>query len=342
MSDENLAPVTDKDVESQTPAALADSKVTHWHLVKSQSLVTEAVLNYHYKGSGVESDPYLVEFIPHDPRNPMDFPQWKKWFITLSVAFATLAVSFASSAYTGSTKQVIAEFHCSQEVVILGVSLFVLGFAIGPLFWGPLSELYGRQVLFILTYGMVTVFNAGAAGANSIATLIVLRFLAGAWGSSPLTNAGGVIADMFQASQRGLGMSVFAAAPFLGPVIGPIVGGFVGESVGWRWVEGVMAIFTGTLWIFGSFTIPETYAPVILRKRAVALSKTTGRVYISILDKKGRVSAAQAFEKALARPWALLFLEPIVLLISIYMAILYGTLYVSPLPVHPPHQTNKS
>lgn len=69
---------------------------------------------------------------------------------------------------------------------------------------------------------LLTVFNAGAAGSQNIETLIILRFLAGAFGSSPLTNAGGVIADMFDASQRGLATSIFAAAPFLGPVIGPI------------------------------------------------------------------------------------------------------------------------
>lgn len=69
---------------------------------------------------------------------------------------------------------------------------------------------------------LLTAFNAGAAGSKNIGTLIVLRFLAGAFGSSPLTNAGGVIADMFPAAQRGLATSIFAAAPFLGPVLGPI------------------------------------------------------------------------------------------------------------------------
>lgn len=128
-------------------------------------------------------------------------------------------------------------FNVGTEVVTLGVSLFVLGFAIGPLLWAPLSELYGRQVLFIGTYAMLTAFNAGAAGAQNIQTLLIMRFFAGAFGSSPLTNAGGVIADMFSASHRGVAMSVFAAAPFLGPAIGPIVGGFLGETEGWRWVE---------------------------------------------------------------------------------------------------------
>jgi multidrug resistance protein len=259
----------------------------------------------------------------------MTFPQWKKWFITLSVAFATLAVAFVSTAYTGSIVQIIEEFHCSQEVATLGVSLFVLGFAIGPLLWAPLSELYGRQLLFIGTYTVLTAFNAGAAGAQNIGSLIVMRFFAGTFGASPLTNAGGVIADMFPANQRGLGMAIFAAAPFLGPVIGPIVGGFVGETIGWRWCEGIMAIFTGSLLIFGTLVIPETYTPVILQRRAKALSKRTGKKYISMLDKRqGRITPKAAFEKALTRPWVLLFREPIVLIISTYMAIIYGTLYM--------------
>jgi len=304
-------------------------KVPHWRLVWSQTLISDAVRNHKYKGSGTEDDPYVVEFIPNDPRNPMEFSNFKKWAIVGTVAFATLAVAFVSSAYSGSVAQIIQEFKISQEVATLGVSLFVLGFAVGPLLWAPLSELYGRQILFCGTYAMLTIFNAGAAGSTNAATLLVLRFLAGTFGSSPLTNAGGVIADMMDASQRGIGMSIFAAAPFMGPVLGPIVGGFVGETVGWRWVEGVMAIFTGVLWIVGSCFIPETYSPVILKRRAAKLAKESGKEYISVFEKRqGKTTPKDAFKKNLSRPWILLFREPIVLLISIYMAIIYGTLYM--------------
>ena len=317
------------DVESQKHEPHPSTSIPHWRLVASQTLITQDVLNHPYKGAGTIQDPYVVEFIRQDPRNPMEWTQVKKWFITCVVAIATLAVSLISSAYTGGMHQLMEEFQCSRLVATLGLSLFVLGFALGPLLWAPLSELYGRQILFFGTYAILTAFNAGCAGANSIGSLIVLRFLAGTFGSSPLTNAGGVIADMFPSNQRGLGMSIFAAAPFLGPVIGPVIGGFVGETVGWRWIHGIMAIFTGTLWIIGALLVPETYAPVILERRAKALSKRTGKVYISLLEhRQGKITAGAAFSKALVRPWALLFLEPIVLLISIYLAIVYGTLYL--------------
>jgi MFS family permease len=163
-----------------------------------------------------------------------------KWIITMGAAFTTLAVALVSSAYTGGLEQIIMEFHISAEVATLGLSLFVLGFAIGPLIWAPFSEIYGRQVLFVTTYTALTAFNAGAAGAQNSWTLIIMRFFAGAFGSSPLTNSGGVLADIWPATHRGLAMSLFAAAPFLGPCLGPVIGGFLGMNAGWRWVEGFL------------------------------------------------------------------------------------------------------
>lgn len=322
------------DASSQTitePDRLHDrtSAPSHWRIVASHSLVTPAVLQHHYIGAGTPEDPYVVEFIPNDKRNPMGFPMWKKWAITLLIAFPTLAVALVSSAYTGGIAQMQEQFGASIEVVTLGVSLFVLGFGLGPLVWAPLSEVYGRQILFFITYGILTAFNAGAAGSQNIQTLLILRFFAGAFGSAVLSNAGGVIADMFNAAQRGLALSVFAAAPFMGPTLGPIVGGFLGQSKGWRWVEGLMAIFTGALWILGSLTIPETYAPVLLRKRALALSKATGAVYTSKLEiGSGKPVLSKKIKVALSRPWVLLIKEPIVLILSIYMAIVYGILYL--------------
>ncbi len=127
----------------------------------------------------------------------------------------------ASSAYTGGIKQIIIEFQIGQEVATLGVSLFVVGFAVGPLLWAPLGELFGRQVVFIGTYAALTAFNAGCAGAQNPWTLIILRFFAGAFGSSPLTNAGGVIADMFPASQRGLALAISCSCSVLRTGPGP-------------------------------------------------------------------------------------------------------------------------
>ncbi|KAJ5385448.1 Major facilitator superfamily domain general substrate transporter [Penicillium concentricum] len=308
----------------------APTKIPFWRLIFDQGVVTQEIIDHPYPGSGTEEDPYAVTWIPNDPRNPMNFSEVRKWTLTMLVAIATLAVSLVSSAYTGGLREIIMEFNIGQEVATLGVSLFVLGFAIGPLLWAPLSELFGRQLLFVTTYAALTAFNAGVAGSQNAWSIIIFRFLAGSFGSSPLTNAGGVIADMFPAQQRGIAMSLFAAAPFLGPIIGPIAGGFIGMSDGgWRWVMGFLAIFSGTVWIIGGLFIPETYAPVLLRRRAERLSKLSGQVYQSKLDiDQGRPSLKESFKVSLSRPWILLFQEPIVFLLSLYMAIVYGTLYM--------------
>lgn len=208
-----------QDPESQTIPVREDS---FFRSLIDQAGVTQAVLDHKYAGEGTSDSPYLVEFIPDDPRNPAIFPRSKKWLITLVQAGATLSVAFASSAYSGGVSDVIQSFRVSQEVAILGVSLFVLGFAVGPLLWAPMSETFGRQKLFFITYMAMTAFGAGAAGAPNMASLIVLRFFAGAFGSSPLTNAGGVIADMFDASERGIATGIFAMAPFLGPALGKL------------------------------------------------------------------------------------------------------------------------
>lgn len=221
------------------------------------------------------------------------------------------------------------DFGVNRELAVAGLSLFVVGFAVGPLFWAPLSELYGRQLIFFFSFGAFTAFNAATTAATNIQSVLVLRFLAGSFGSSPLTNAGAVVADMFEAKERGLALCLFSVAPFMGPVLGPVAGGFLGAATSWKWIEGLMAIFSGTMWLLGALSIPETYAPVILRKRAATLSQTTGAPHRSKIDHdRGRTPLRKVLRTSLLRPWALLLCEPIVLLLSLYLAIVYGILYM--------------
>lgn len=124
--------MSDQDVEGGKPAA-AQAQIPHLRQVIDQAGITPEVQNWQYEGSGTEDDPYVVVWIDNDPRNPMLYSEWKKWSLTMVVAIATLAVAFVSSAYSGGSKEIIMEFGCSQEIFTLGISLFVLGFAIGPL-----------------------------------------------------------------------------------------------------------------------------------------------------------------------------------------------------------------
>lgn len=313
---DDLHPVANSDTDDHTESQHSKEEA-HYHPSSP------------YHGSGTALDPFVVEFGVGDPRNPMNFSAARKWMITSVVTLSVFAVTLTSSAYSGSADQIREEFNSSREVFALGISLYVLGFAVGPALWAPLSELYGRQVLFIITHAVLVAFVAASAGCKSMASLLVFRFLSGTFGSSPLTNSGGVIADLFPPAQRGLAMSIFATAPFMGPVLGPTIGGFVAITIGWRWLQGVCCIFIGSVWIVGIFLVPETYGPVLLQKMAKHLSEKSGKTYISILEiNNGGKGFSEVFGKALRRPWALLFREPIVLIASVYLSILYGTLYM--------------
>lgn len=135
---------TDKDVESGAP-----TPINHFKQVLDQGVVTPEIINYPYDGAGTADDPSIVTWIDEDPRNPMRYSQVKKWLLVAMVAIATLAVSFISSAYSGGVNKIIEEFGSSEEVVTLGISLFVLGFAIGPLLWAPLS---GMKFMLLTQY----------------------------------------------------------------------------------------------------------------------------------------------------------------------------------------------
>lgn len=285
-----------------------------WRLNVTSS---QDILDYPYQGSGTAEDPYIVGWLPDDVENPKNYSETLRWSVTALIATMTLAVALASSAYSGTVGPLIAEFQCSQEVIILGLSLMVLGYAIGPLLWAPISESLGRRNIFLLSYAGYTAFTAGCCGSQNVWTLIILRFLTGVCGSSSLCIPGGQIADMFAPELRGLGVGVFCLAPFIGPALGPIIGGFLGDAGGWRWVMGLLAIMGALLTLTAYLFMPETYAPALLRARADRLSTATSKVYKTAEDAENPLVFKEVVKHALFRPWVLLFREPIVLSLTV-------------------------
>ncbi|WWC68345.1 uncharacterized protein I206_102270 [Kwoniella pini CBS 10737] len=319
---------------AKTPVQLQTDKPVSSYTLKKypwRPYVTpfESILARKYQGSGTNEDPYIVDWLPNDAEDPQTWSSKYKWTCIALVSWLTLAVALSSSAYTGGAGDIVAEFGASVELVIAGVSLFVVGFAFGPLFWAPFSEVFGRRLSYIVSYIFLTAWSGAAAGSPNMGSLLVFRFLAGLFGSSPLANAGGTISDVLDANQRGLGMALFAAAPFLGPSLGPVTGGFLGLTSGWRWVEGYLTIFVGVMLILVAIFGPETYAPVLLRKRAATLSNATGKVYRFRGDAKKPLEIGPLFITCLIRPWKFLWYEPIVTILTVYTALIYGILYLN-------------
>lgn len=285
----------------------------------------EKLLEVEYSGSGTNDDPFIVQWLDGDTENPINFGFRYKWCITGLISFMALCVSLASSAYSGVPEEVISEFGCSEEVFLLGLSLMVLGFAVGPLVFAPLSEALGRRNVLLSCFVFYCLWTAVCVAAQNIQSLIIFRFFCGTMGSAVFVIPAGQIADLFEAEQRGIAAAIFSAAPFLGPTLGPIVGGFLGTGAGWRWLMGMLAIFAGSLALLGLLFLPETYAPVLLRKRAKLLAKVTGRSYTTRIDLEHPIVLREMVRKSLMLPWILLFREPIVLLLTVRIMSYSGT-----------------
>lgn len=208
----------------------------------------------------------------------------------LSLVFLT-DLTLYCSAVAFTYPQVEAEFHVSQEVASLGLSLFVLGMGLFPLLVGPLSEWYvlfspcvdsvltlhtrryGRSPVYFIGFGCFTIFQFMSAFANNIACLLIGRFLSGACGSAFLSVAGGSVADLFAPASVGAPMQFYTAGPFLGPVVGPIISGFVNQHLDWRWTWRILIIWAGLEFILLLVFVPETYMQAVLLKKAKRLRK---------------------------------------------------------------------
>ena len=259
----------------------------------------------------------------------MNWSSGYQWWATFMVSTFTFCFTFGSSAYAAALGSVEADYPgYIEQVYICGLALYVAGFAVGPMLWAPLSELYGRRIIFLISYAGYVAFNGGVIGCQNVWSLAIVRFFAGLSGSSVLTNSGGTISDLFTAKQRGVGIAIFAFAPFAGPSVGPLVGGFLSDAAGWRWVAALICLLSGVEFLLGAVCMPETYAPTLLKQRAQRLTAATGQVYRSRYESTALVSPWKVIKRALVRPFKLLFIEPIVMVLTIYLSIVYGTLYL--------------
>ncbi|RDW82201.1 MFS general substrate transporter-65 [Coleophoma cylindrospora] len=277
-----------------------------------------------------QRDPNLVEWDgPNDPGNPMNWSVGKKWIVTIALGFLTFVITFASSVFSTSTIAVAVRFGVSTEVSTLGTSLFVLGFAAGPLIWGPASEVFGRKKPLFLGYFLFAIFQIPVAVAVNLETIMLCRFFGGLFGSAPLAIVGGTLADFWGPVDRGVAVCVFAAATFIGPIAGPIMGGFIVDSyLGWRWtawITLIMASFFGTI---AFILAPETAHPTLLQQRAKKMRFEQKNWAIHAKADETEVDFKNMLHNYFLKPFMMLFREPILVLVTLYMALIYGILYL--------------
>jgi len=270
----------------------------------------------------------------------MNWSLLKKVFVTFEICLLTTSVYIGSSIYSAGTESVAATFGVSTVAATLGLSLFVAGYGLGPMLWSPMSEIpyVGRNPVYLGTLVVFVAFQVPTALASNFGMLLAFRFLTGFFGSPVLATGGASMADLYTPKKRAYAMSIWGISAVCGPTLGPLVGGFAVQygpikgdiSAPWTWPIWELMWLSAFCLVFLVFFLPETSANNILVRRTLRLRKLTGDQKLTcepMLMADG-MSSHELVMMCLVRPITLNFHEPMVFLLNLYIALIYGLLYI--------------
>lgn len=279
-----------------------------------------------------DADPLLVAFDrPYDAENPLDWPAGRKWMVTDVLSATGFNRIMVSTIMAPALSTIAAELGMSPAESAMSLSIYLLATAFGPLLIGPLSEIYGRRVVLHASNVWFLAWNVVCGFAATKGTLIAARFLAGFGASAIYALAGGVLGDIWRPEQRGRSLGVYLLIPLLGAAVGPVIGGFMAARTTWRWMFWSTSIFQAVMIFVAFFSFDESYAPLILRRRAEGIRRETGnsRYYTQAERLDGDRSAVTVLGRALTRPLRLLAFHPIIQVTATLSGFNYGIMYVT-------------
>ena len=144
---------------------------------------------------------------------------------------------------------------------------------------------------------------------------------------------GGVLSDRFRANQRGRAIAVYSLMPFISPAIGPIAGGYLTQHITWRWVFWMTSLFDIAVQILAFAFLDETFPPVLLSKKAMALRKQTGNEALHTKWQGPDHSMKKILMKSLVRPFIMLETQPALQAMALFRGYQYGLMYLACVPV---------
>ncbi|KAH0338792.1 putative caffeine resistance protein 5, partial [Aureobasidium melanogenum] len=269
---------------------------------------------------------------PNDPECPTNWSQKKKFLVTFELCLLTTSIYIGSSIYSAGEQQITQIFGVSTVVATIGLTTFVAGYGLGPMIWSPMSEIpqIGRNPIYIVTLFAFIFLNFGVIYATNIGMLFAFRFLTGFVGSPVLATGGASLADIYVPRKRAYAVAIWGISAICGPVLGPLVGGFAAQHEDWTWPIWELVWLCAFCWVFLMLFLPETSANNLLVRRTKRLRKLTGnqnlRCEAELMGED--MSVKDIVIMSLVRPFTLNFTEGIVFALNLYIALIYGLLYV--------------
>ncbi|RDW86061.1 uncharacterized protein DSM5745_02703 [Aspergillus mulundensis] len=278
----------------------------------------------------------------NDEVGSIDAHSWNtatKWMATLIVCCISGVVAMVTAIQASLVTVIAADFQVSQEAencatgkispfivdTAKPLGMFLFGFAVGSLVTGPFSETCGRNLVFSVTMGLMMCCLALSGISHTLAQQLVFRFLAGFLGSSPLVCAGGSISDMWTPVERVYVFPVFAIVSFIGTPIAPIIGGYLARNnASWRWNDWISIAVTGFFLLLVVLILPETFRPLLQRAKTHVIRKRTDKWEVPENPQfKAQPPLWRKIIDGLWRPFVLTAYEPIVVLFTFYLSLIY-------------------
>ncbi|KAL3233166.1 GTPase-activating protein GYP2 [Nakaseomyces bracarensis] len=319
-SETNSVPNREQDLE-KTPTTSSYTNNNNEMMNNKDGMVAEV------------DDPFLVDFIGEkDPSHPWNWSFGKRAFVMTQLMLLTCINYMGSSIYTPGQEQIQHEFHVGHVVGTLNLSVYVLGYGIGPIVWSPLSEVsaIGRMPLYMVTFLLFTALQVGCALVKNIAGLVILRFITGILCSPALATGGATVGDICTPRYVPRFLGAWAVGAVAAPVFAPILGAAMVDAKDWRWIFWLLLFMCGATSIIIGFFFPETSHQAILYRRAKRLRTLTGddRYYTKRNMEEKAEPLNEFIKKTLWRPFKMIALEPILQAFDIYLALCYGAFYL--------------
>ncbi|MCJ1231991.1 hypothetical protein MMC12_008672 [Toensbergia leucococca] len=259
---------------------------------------------------------------PDNPMNPHNWSMVCRIVTTIMVCLILTVVSATSSIDAAVKPQSSQAYHVVAGNLTTGC--YLIGFGTGALVAGSFSETFGRNVVYIISMFIFIIFIMATGLAPNYGAAIVFRFLTGLFGAIPLTCAGGTIADLWSPLEATLALPFLQMVAYAGPMIGPVIRSYVGMgTVSWRWSSWIMAIFAVLVLSLVLLLQPETYGPLLLKWKAHHLRQTTGDPRYRSETEIIKTTLWERLRVNLYRPFLLVCTEPIIVIFSIHLTIIY-------------------
>lgn len=317
------------------------------HVLGIEALSPSFSLLDSLRSEGFEASMVMASLgeIQNEFLSPYSWPLWIKAVRLWGPFMASTFAAYAAGAYALASEPLRQQWHISDVVYNIGITIFVLGFGFAPMILAPVSEAYGRYWVFVGSGVTFWLGTLGCAITSNFGGMLISRLVAGSGASVFATLTGGVVGDLFRKEDRNTPMALYSLSIMAGTGLGPLISGIVVDRLSWRWVFFVQLISIGVTTITIAIFFTETRSNVLLQRKCNALNKACQnialtastslpepsprlRLYFQPRTEETRKVGLSLIWRSFAFPLKLLVTESVVFWFSVWVSFAWAILYM--------------